>query len=194
MHPGDGAYPRLGFLEGAHGRRLVERIGLHAHHRRDEAEAVGDAMIDFMQQRFSAVARLPRRDLVFLFLTFQAPAFIDLLDGGDEQLEKLRRAFLDDIFVRAGADRRNGGARVRRSRDIDHRRTRAARAEPLQKIQSGFAGEFVVQRDDVDIVAGQPFQASLAVDSGENLMAAPGERLLDEGAQAGVVIDEQHVE
>ncbi len=146
-----------------------------------------------MQQRFSAVARLPRRDFVFLFLPFQAPAFIDLLDGGDEQFEKLRRAFLDDIFIRAGADRRNGGARVRRSRDIDHRRTRAARAEPLQEIESGIARQFVIQRNDVDIVAGQPFQAGLAIDGGENLVAAPGEGLLDEGGQAGVVIDEQHV-
>ncbi len=182
MHAGYGGDPRLGFLQGVDGGGIVERIGLHADHGGDKAEAVRDTMIDLMQQRFGAVAGLPHRQFVFLFLPLEPPALMDLFDRRDEQFEKFGGVLLDDIFVGAGPDRRYRGARVGRPRHVDDGRTRTARPEPFQHVQSRFPCELVIQRNDVEIALAQRLETSLAVGDRHDRMSTARQGLADQDA------------
>ena len=85
----DGVDARLRFAERVLRHLVAHRIGLQADQRRDERQAVGDAVVDFGEQHLGPVARHAHFLLGGFLLRPEAGLLDGLLQRGAEQDQKI---------------------------------------------------------------------------------------------------------
>ncbi len=196
MHETDRLDPLRGRSENAACCGVRELGGLQAEQRRDELEAVADAMIDLPQhdrllggERLEPVERGAQLLLRGGLLAPQPLLIQCAVDRRREQFQEHALDVLEHVIGGALPQRGDGDARLLRRGHEDDRRHRRHRTQRAQHVKTVATGHVVVERDHVEMLGAGERDPRGPVRRHRDGVPDPFEMLLHQARDSGIVID-----
>ena len=195
MHLGDGGHAAHGIAQRRLDVFLRAGIGLQVQERRDDLQAVADAMIDLAQQNLAfrgkrgiAIARSVNLGFGVVASLADAGLAQRAFDRDVQQRNEIALRILHQIIVRAGLERRHGDLAVLRGGDEHHRRSIGNCTNPFEDFEAVETGHVLIQRDHIDTALGDSREARFAVIRMHDIEALPRKAATDQTGEGLVVV------